>query len=86
MLLHVMKYSRYTGNYRTNEVQCKASDWNPCSVPRIIEDGGVCGRQSTLARITNHCLGVASGAIKQPGHAAGYTYKKLNDNYTFKVE
>ena len=67
------------------EVKCKESDWNPCSIPRIIEDGGVCGRQSTLARVTNHCLGIASGGIKQPAHAAGYTYIKLQDGYKFKV-
>jgi hypothetical protein len=78
-------FFRYTWDYNLKEVKCKASDWNPCSVPRIIEDGGVCGRQSTLARVTNHCLGIASGRIKQPGHAAGYTYTKLADGYRFKV-
>ena len=45
----------------------------------------MCGRQSTLARVTNHCLGIASGAIKQPAHAAGYTYTKSNVGYTFKI-
>ena len=76
---------RYTFDYNKNNVKCKASDWNPCSVPRIIEDGGVCGRQSTLARVTNHCLGIASGGIKQPGHAAGYRYIKSSSSYQFQV-
>ena len=77
---------RYTHDYGLKEVKCKPSDWNLCSVPRIIEDGGVCGRQSTLARVTNHCLGIASGGIKQPAHAAGFTYKTSDDGYTFKVQ
>ena len=67
------------------EVKCKPSDWNICAIPRIIEDGGVCGRQSTLARVTNHCLGIASGGIKQPAHAAGYTYKKTINGYKFAI-
>ena len=45
----------------------------------------MCGRQSTLAQVTNRCLGIASGGIKQPGHAAGYTYTKLSNSYKFQV-
>ncbi|XP_028401385.1 uncharacterized protein LOC114524491 isoform X2 [Dendronephthya gigantea] len=81
----IVRYSRYTFDYNLKNVKCKPSDWNICTIPRIIEDGGVCGRQSTLARVTNHCLGIASGAIKQPAHAAGYTYTKSGEGYRFKI-
>ena len=76
---------RYTWDYGKTSVGCKESDWNICSVPRIIEDGGVCGRQSTLGRVTNHCLGIPADGIKQPGHAAGFNYIKTGTKYEFKL-
>ena len=35
-------YGHYTFDYDKPEIKYKQSDWNPNSLPRIIEDGGVC--------------------------------------------
>ncbi|MCX5677200.1 MAG: hypothetical protein NTX87_19610, partial [Planctomycetota bacterium] len=41
----MINYGRYSWDYdRKPEVKYKMSNWHPSSLPRIKEDGGVCGR------------------------------------------
>ncbi len=68
-------YSRYTFDYDKPEVRYKASDWYPSSIPRIIEDGGVCGRQSTLCQLSEVGLGRPAMGMYQPGHRALMSYR-----------
>jgi hypothetical protein len=66
----IMTYSKYTSDYQKAEIRFKRSDWHPDSMPRIVEDGGVCGRQSQLARTTYIALGKPSIQMGQPHHSA----------------
>jgi len=71
----LVTYSRYTFDYEKPEIHYKQSDWNPSSIPRIIEDGGVCGRQSTLAQLSQVGLGRPAVGMYQPGHRALLSYR-----------
>ena len=63
------------------------SAWNPDALPRIVEDGGVCGRLSCLAQFSYASLGRPAMGMYQPGHRAlvaynfdpkvGYTAERL---------
>jgi hypothetical protein len=67
-------YGHYTFDYEKPEIRYKQSDWNPTALPRIIEDGGVCGRLSTLAQLSAVGLGRPAVGMYQPGHRALLTY------------
>ena len=71
----LITYSRYTFDYEKPEIRYKQSDWHPSSIPRIIEDGGVCGRQSTLAQLSQVALGRPAVGMYQPGHRALTSYR-----------
>ena len=50
---------------------CKQSDWFPVSLPRISEDGRVCGGCSYYSMAKLFCLhGKIGGVRKEPGHGA----------------
>lgn len=66
----IMRYGRYTWDYKKPEVRWRESDWHPDSYPRILEDGGVCGRQSSFSRISMSALGQPALPMRQPGHSA----------------
>ncbi len=66
-----IEYTTYTWDYNKPEVWVRKSDWTPNrSVYRILQDGGVCGRQSTMGQHVNECLNRPSIGIGQPGHRA----------------
>jgi hypothetical protein len=67
-------YGHYTFDYDKPEIRYKKSDWYPSALPRIIEDGGVCGRLSTLAQLSAVGLGRPAVGMYQPGHRALLTY------------
>lgn len=68
-------YGRYSWDYdRVPEVKHKASAWHPSSLPRILEDGGVCGRLSTMADTFRRTIGVPARGAGQPGHRAFVQY------------
>jgi len=71
----MVTYSRYTFDYEKPEIRYKSSAWYPTALPRIIEDGGVCGRQSTLAQLTQVALGRPAVGMYQPGHRALLSYR-----------
>jgi len=65
------QYTSYTWAYDKPEVWYRASKWSPSrTVYRIMQDGGVCGRQSTMGQHVNECLNRPSIGTGQPGHRA----------------
>jgi hypothetical protein len=70
----IKTYGQYTWDYTLAERRYKQSEWNPNSLPRIVEDGGVCGRQSQLGRTTYIALGKPAIQMGQPGHSALITF------------
>lgn len=71
----IIGYGRYSWDYdRKPEVKHKASPWHPSSLPRIWEDGGVCGRLSTMGDTFRRTLGVPARGAGQPGHRAFVSY------------
>ncbi|SFV70267.1 putative RTX toxin hemolysin-type calcium-binding protein [hydrothermal vent metagenome] len=66
-----IQYTTYTWDYDRPEVWYRQSDWTPHrSYYRILQDGGVCGRQSTMGQHANECLNRPSIGTGQPGHRA----------------
>ncbi|RYG24235.1 MAG: hypothetical protein EON93_23210, partial [Burkholderiales bacterium] len=54
----------------------KVSPFHPNSIPRIAEDGGVCGRLSTLGQYSCTALGKPAVGMYQPGHRAMLSYNR----------
>ncbi|MBE3096693.1 MAG: hypothetical protein IMZ44_06125 [Planctomycetes bacterium] len=80
----LINYGRYSWDYdRKPEVKYKESAWHPSSLPRIKEDGGVCGRLSTMAEGCRVIMGVPAVGVGQPGHRAlmVYTYSAKSGRY-----
>ncbi len=78
-----IQYTTYTWDYDKPEVWFRKSDWVPRrSYYRVLQDGGVCGRQSTMGQHTNECLNRPSIGTGQPGHRAwvGVFISKDNPN------
>ena len=83
----LMTYGHYTFDYDKPEVRFARSAWNPDALPRIVQDGGVCGRLSSLAQFSYTSLGRPAMGMYQPGHRAlvaynftpnvGYTAERL---------
>ncbi len=66
-----IQYTTYTWDYDKPEVWFRKSDWSPHrTVYRVLQDGGVCGRQSTMGQHVNECLNRPSIGTGQPGHRA----------------
>ncbi len=66
-----IQYTTYTWDYDKPKVWFRKSDWTPHrSIYRILQDGGVCGRQSTMGQHVNECLNRPSIGVGQPGHRA----------------
>jgi hypothetical protein len=83
----IITYSRYSWDYKEPEFNLKQSEWSPGSLPRIIEDGGVCGRQSQLGRGSYAALGKPSLRMGQPGHSALLSFNVSPDgDYWAKPE
>ncbi len=70
----IMTYGRYTFDYEKPEVRLMPSVWNPDAIPRIVQDGGVCGRLSSLAQFSYTSLGRPAMGMYQPGHRALVAY------------
>lgn len=67
----MIMYGIYTKQIlNSDQAGCRASDWNPYTVPRIKEDGGICGQLATQAKYTWVCLGNPANLVSQPGHIA----------------
>lgn len=84
----IIGYGRYSWDYdRVPSVKYKASAWHPHSIPRIWEDGGVCGRLSTMGDTFRRALGQPTHGCPQPGHRAyaEYGYDAKNGRWTFGI-
>lgn len=75
----VIRYWKYGSSCNKPEVRFKKSDWHPDSYFRILEDGGMCGRQSELCIAANTTLGIPSISLYQPGHVAVLYYNVDKD-------
>lgn len=77
-------YARYAWDYeRDPAVRWKQSPFNPNSIPRIAEDGGVCGRLSTLGQFSCVALGKPAVGMYQPGHRAMLSYNQDTNGVWF---
>lgn len=84
----IIGYGRYSWDYdRKPEVKHKPSEWHPSSLPRIWEDGGVCGRLSTMGDTFRRTLGIPARGAGQPGHRAfvSYGWDARQGKWTFGV-
>ena len=75
----VTKWPHYGLGYTKNKVICKASNWHHNSLPRVAEDGGLCGRLAYMHIGTSSCMGTPSQMVGQPQHAAAITYESKSD-------
>jgi hypothetical protein len=84
-----IEYTNYTWAYDAPEVWFRESEWSPHrTVYRILQDGGVCGRQSTMGQHVNECLNRPSIGIGQPGHRAWigvYNHATIANQYYVKI-
>ena len=62
-------WAHYSDNYMRYEVQCMESNWHKDSLPRISQDGGMCGRLAYMAVGNTGCRGSPSTMVGQPMHA-----------------
>ena len=70
------RWAYYSLQYTRTEVQCKASTWTPLALPRISEDGGLCGRLAYMHVGGLSCRGQPSVMLGQPKHAAAMSYEQ----------
>jgi len=83
----IIRYKGYGSKWKQPEYLYRHNEFHPRSICRIIEDGGICGRQATLARRSDQMFGIPSTRMPQPGHAAVATfgYDKANEKfYSFR--
>ena len=66
----MIMYGIYHKQIFEEETICRASDWSRGSIPRIKEDGGICGQLATQAKYTHICLGNPANLRSQPSHIA----------------
>ena len=71
---NVPGYATYSFDYTKPEIRYKDDVWHPDATPRILTDGGVCGRLSTLAEFAQRSIGTPAAGMGQPGHRAFMTY------------
>jgi hypothetical protein len=65
---------------------CKKSDWFPLSLPRISEDGRVCGGCAYFDTAKRFCLRGTMGGIRpEPGHGANYIFETTGSGNGRKV-
>lgn len=77
----VPNYSTYSFDYTKPEVRYADGDWHPDATPRILTDGGVCGRLSTMAEFAARSTGTPAHGMGQPGHRAYMTYSYANGRF-----
>ena len=79
----IIRYKGYGSKWKQPEYLYRQNEWHPRSICRIIQDGGICGRQATLARRSDQMFGIPSTRMPQPGHAAVATFGYDKDNGNF---
>lgn len=66
----------YTTTYTRTHVQCKKSNWHPSALPRLGEDGGICGRMTYAWTGEKSCRGMPAVGVGQPKHSAGIGFNR----------
>ena len=74
-------YATYSFDYTKPEIRYNDGNWHPDATPRILVDGGVCGRLSTMAEFAQRSIGTPAQGMGQPGHRAFMTYSYRNGKY-----
>jgi hypothetical protein len=74
-------YATYSFDYTKPEIRYADGDWHPDATPRILIDGGVCGRLSTMAEFAQRSIGTPAQGMGQPGHRAFMTYSYRNGKF-----
>ncbi len=74
-------YATYSFDYTKPEIRYNDGAWHPDATPRILVDGGVCGRLSTMAEFAQRSIGTPAQGMGQPGHRAFMTYSYRNGKY-----
>jgi hypothetical protein len=74
-------YATYSFDYTKPEIRYHDGVWHPDATPRILVDGGVCGRLSTMAEFAQRSIGTPAQGMGQPGHRAFMTYSYNNGRY-----
>lgn len=74
-------YATYSFDYTKPEIRYRDAEWHPDANPRILDDGGVCGRLSTMAEFAQRSIGTPAQGMGQPGHRAFMTYTYANGRF-----
>ncbi len=74
-------YATYSFDYTKPEIRYHDGVWHPDATPRILVDGGVCGRLSTMAEFAQRSIGTPAQGMGQPGHRAFMTYNYRNGKF-----
>lgn len=74
-------YATYSFDYTKPEIRYRDAMWHPDATPRILSDGGVCGRLSTMAEFAQRSIGTPAAGMGQPGHRAFMTYEFANGRF-----
>lgn len=74
-------YATYSFDYTKPEIRYHDGVWHPDATPRILVDGGVCGRLSTMAEFAQRSIGTPAQGMGQPGHRAFMTYSFTNGKF-----
>ncbi len=78
---NVPGYATYSFDYTKPEIRYRDAAWHPDATPRILADGGVCGRLSTLAEFAQRSIGTPAAGMGQPGHRAFMTYEYADGKF-----
>lgn len=78
---NVPGYATYSFDYTKPEIRYADGAWHPDATPRILVDGGVCGRLSTMAEFAQRSIGTPAQGMGQPGHRAFMTYTYRNGKF-----
>ncbi len=81
---NVPGYATYSFDYTKPEIRYHDGDWHPDATPRILTDGGVCGRLSIMAEFAQRSIGTPAQGMGQPGHRAfvAYNYNHATHKYS----
>lgn len=69
---YTLAYLKWNSLPASQNPTCKSSSWHPSSVPRIAEDGRVCGGCSYFDFAKQGCLGKVAGRRPEPGHSGDF--------------
>ncbi len=74
-------YATYSFDYTKPEIRYNDGEWHPDAMPRVLTDGGVCGRLSLMAEFAQRSIGTPAQGMGQPGHRAFMTYDYRNGKF-----